>query len=94
MIRFGDADIFLAGGAEASISTMGLSGFGSMKALSSRNDEPEKASRPFDKDRIPGANNSSDFFLSESGLSNIASVSIASHKDLRPLAPNLYSISL
>ena len=51
MIRFGDADIFLAGGAEASISTMGLSGFGSMKALSSRNDEPEKASRPFDKDR-------------------------------------------
>ena len=51
MIRFGDADIFLAGGAEASISAMGLSGFGSMKALSSRNDEPEKASRPFDKER-------------------------------------------
>jgi 3-oxoacyl-[acyl-carrier-protein] synthase II len=51
MIRFGDADIFLAGGAEASISTMGLSGFGSMRALSSRNDEPEKASRPFDKGR-------------------------------------------
>ena len=51
MIRFGDADIFLAGGAEASISNMGLSGFGSMKALSSRNDEPEKASRPFDKGR-------------------------------------------
>ena len=51
MIRFGDADIFLAGGAEASISTMGLSGFGSMKALSSRNGEPEKASRPFDKER-------------------------------------------
>ncbi|MBE06568.1 MAG: beta-ketoacyl-[acyl-carrier-protein] synthase II [Verrucomicrobiaceae bacterium] len=51
MIRFGDADIFLAGGAEASISAMGLSGFGSMKALSFRNDEPEKASRPFDRDR-------------------------------------------
>lgn len=51
MIRFGDADIFLAGGAEASVSAMGLSGFGSMKALSSRNDEPEKASRPFDKGR-------------------------------------------
>ena len=51
MIKFGDADIFLAGGAEASISAMGLSGFGAMKALSSRNDEPQKASRPFDKDR-------------------------------------------
>ena len=51
MIKFGDADIFLAGGAEASISTMGLSGFSSMKALSLRNDEPERASRPFDKDR-------------------------------------------
>ena len=51
MIRFGDADIFLAGGAEASISAMGLSGFSSMKALSFRNDEPEKASRPFDRDR-------------------------------------------
>ena len=51
MIKFGDADAFLAGGAEASISVMGLSGFGAMKALSSRNDEPQKASRPFDKDR-------------------------------------------
>jgi 3-oxoacyl-[acyl-carrier-protein] synthase II len=51
MIKFGDADIFLAGGAEASISAMGLAGFASMKALSTRNDEPEKASRPFDKDR-------------------------------------------
>ena len=51
MIKFGDADAFIAGGAEASISVMGLSGFGAMKALSSRNDEPQKASRPFDKDR-------------------------------------------
>ncbi|MFP6873263.1 MAG: beta-ketoacyl-ACP synthase II [Verrucomicrobiales bacterium] len=51
IIKFGDADIFLAGGAEASMSAMGLAGFASMKALSTRNDEPEKASRPFDKDR-------------------------------------------
>ena len=51
MIKFGDADAFIAGGAEASMSPMGLSGFASMRALSTRNDEPEKASRPFDKDR-------------------------------------------
>ncbi|MFL6588548.1 MAG: beta-ketoacyl-ACP synthase II [Chthoniobacterales bacterium] len=51
MIKFGDADIFLAGGAEASIIPIGLAGFSAMKALSRRNDEPERASRPFDRDR-------------------------------------------
>jgi 3-oxoacyl-[acyl-carrier-protein] synthase II len=51
IIKFGDADAMLCGGAEASILPMGLSGFGSMKALSLRNDEPERASRPFDRDR-------------------------------------------
>jgi 3-oxoacyl-[acyl-carrier-protein] synthase II len=51
MIKMGDADAFIAGGSEATITPMGLSGFGNMKALSLRNDEPEKASRPFDKDR-------------------------------------------
>ncbi len=51
MIKFGDADIFLAGGSEASITSMGLAGFGSMRALSFRNDEPERASRPFDAGR-------------------------------------------
>jgi 3-oxoacyl-[acyl-carrier-protein] synthase II len=51
MIKFGDADIFLAGGSEASIVAIGLSGFGAMKALSRRNDEPTRASRPFDRDR-------------------------------------------
>jgi 3-oxoacyl-[acyl-carrier-protein] synthase II len=50
-IKFGDADIFLAGGAEASIVAIGLAGFSAMKALSLRNDEPERASRPFDRDR-------------------------------------------
>jgi 3-oxoacyl-[acyl-carrier-protein] synthase II len=51
IIKFGDADIFLAGGAEASIIPIGLAGFSAMKALSTRNDEPERASRPFDRDR-------------------------------------------
>jgi 3-oxoacyl-[acyl-carrier-protein] synthase II len=50
-IKFGDADVFLAGGAEASIIPIGLAGFAAMKALSTRNDEPERASRPFDRDR-------------------------------------------
>jgi 3-oxoacyl-[acyl-carrier-protein] synthase II len=51
IIKFGDADIFLAGGSEASIVEIGLAGFSAMKALSKRNDEPERASRPFDRDR-------------------------------------------
>ncbi len=50
-IQFGYADIMLTGGAEAGIAPMGLGGFASAKALSTRNDAPEKASRPFDKDR-------------------------------------------
>ena len=51
IIKFGDADMFLAGGAEASIVAIGLAGFSSMKALSTRNHEPQRASRPFDRDR-------------------------------------------
>src|SRR6476469_7203306 len=51
IIKFGDADIFLAGGAEACIVEIGLAGFSAMKAVSKRNDEPERASRPFDRDR-------------------------------------------
>ncbi|MBK1881799.1 beta-ketoacyl-ACP synthase II [Luteolibacter pohnpeiensis] len=51
IIKFGDADAFLCGGSEAAILPMGLSGFANMKALSTRNDEPERASRPFDRDR-------------------------------------------
>jgi 3-oxoacyl-[acyl-carrier-protein] synthase II len=51
IIKFGDADAIVAGGAEASIAPMGLAGFGNMRALSTRNDAPEKASRPFDRDR-------------------------------------------
>jgi 3-oxoacyl-[acyl-carrier-protein] synthase II len=51
IIQRGDADAMLAGGTESVITTMGIGGFNAMKALSTRNDEPERASRPFDKDR-------------------------------------------
>jgi 3-oxoacyl-[acyl-carrier-protein] synthase II len=51
MIRDGDADAFLAGGSEAAIVPLGIGGFSAMKALSTRNDSPEEASRPFDKGR-------------------------------------------
>ncbi|MEM7601320.1 MAG: beta-ketoacyl-ACP synthase II [Verrucomicrobiota bacterium] len=51
MIKFGDADAFIAGGSESTICPMGLAGFGNMKALSMRNDDPEAASRPFDVNR-------------------------------------------
>ncbi len=51
MIKFGDADAFICGGAEATILPMGMSGFSNMKAMSTRNDEPERASRPFDTGR-------------------------------------------
>ena len=50
-IQFGEADLMITGGVESAITPMGLSGFAALKALSTRNDEPEKASRPFDKNR-------------------------------------------
>ncbi len=51
LIREGSADAMICGGAEAVITPLGITGFASMKALSTRNNEPEKASRPFDKER-------------------------------------------
>jgi 3-oxoacyl-[acyl-carrier-protein] synthase II len=51
LIQRGDADAMIAGGSEAAITPLGVAGFCSMRALSTRNDAPEKASRPFDKDR-------------------------------------------
>jgi len=50
-IRYGDADLMIAGGCEATISELGVGGFAAMRALSTRNDDPQRASRPFDKDR-------------------------------------------
>ncbi len=51
MIECGDADVMVAGGAEATVSPLGMGGFASAKALSTRNDDPKTASRPWDKDR-------------------------------------------
>ncbi len=51
IIQHGDADVMIAGGSEAAITPMGVGGFAAMRALSTRNDDPEKASRPWDRDR-------------------------------------------
>ena len=51
MIQYGDADVMVAGGAEGTVSALAMAGFGNMRALSSRNDDPTTASRPWDKDR-------------------------------------------
>jgi 3-oxoacyl-[acyl-carrier-protein] synthase II len=51
IIAYGDADVMLAGGAESTVSPLGIGGFASMRALSTRNDDPQTASRPWDKDR-------------------------------------------
>ena len=51
IIQHGDADVMIAGGSEAAITPMGVGGFAAMRALSLRNDDPERASRPWDKDR-------------------------------------------
>jgi 3-oxoacyl-[acyl-carrier-protein] synthase II len=51
MIEYGDADVMVAGGAESTVSPLGIGGFAAMRALSTRNDDPQTASRPWDKDR-------------------------------------------
>jgi len=51
MIEYGDADVMIAGGSEATVSPLGVGGFAAMRALSTRNEDPQTASRPWDKDR-------------------------------------------
>ena len=51
MIEYGDADVMIAGGSEATVSPLGIGGFAAMRALSTRNEDPKTASRPWDKDR-------------------------------------------
>jgi len=51
LIRYGDADVMICGGAEAAVTPMSIGGFAAMRALSTRNDDPERASRPWDQDR-------------------------------------------
>ena len=51
MIKYGDADVAIAGGSEATVSPLGIGGFAAMRALSTRNDAPQAASRPWDRDR-------------------------------------------
>lgn len=51
LIQYGDVDVMIAGGAESAVCTLGVGGFAAMKALSTRNDDPTTASRPWDKDR-------------------------------------------
>jgi len=51
LIEYGDADVMIAGGAESTVSPLGIGGFAAMRALSTRNDDPQTASRPWDRDR-------------------------------------------
>ena len=50
-IRLGRADVMICGGAEAPVTRVGIAGFGAMRAISRRNDDPKRASRPFDAER-------------------------------------------
>jgi 3-oxoacyl-[acyl-carrier-protein] synthase II len=80
IIQRGDADIMIAGGTEAVITPLGIGGFNAMRALSTRNDAPEKASRPFDMDR-------DGFIMGEgSGIMILESLENASERGARILA--------
>jgi len=80
IIQRGDADVMIAGGSEAAITPMGVGGFAAMRALSLRNDDPEKASRPWDKDR-------DGFVIGEgSGILILEELEHARARDAKPIA--------
>jgi 3-oxoacyl-[acyl-carrier-protein] synthase II len=80
MIQSGEADVMITGGSEAAITPMGLGGFASMRALSTRNDDPQRASRPFDKER-------DGFVLSEgAGIVVLEAEEVARKRDARVYA--------
>ena len=88
LVQYGHADVMITGGSEAAITHMGLGGFASMRALSTRNDDPPRASRPFDRDR-------DGFILSEgAGILVIESEESAKKRGARVYAEILgYGIS-
>jgi 3-oxoacyl-[acyl-carrier-protein] synthase II len=80
LIQHGAADVMICGGAEAAITPMGVGGFAAMRALSTRNHEPEKASRPFDRDR-------DGFVIGEgAGILILEEMGLALHRGARILA--------
>ncbi len=80
IIQRGAAEVMIAGGAEAAITPMGVGGFAAMRALSTRNDEPERASRPWDKDR-------DGFVVGEgSGIMILESLDYAKARGAKPIA--------
>ncbi|MBI1748183.1 MAG: beta-ketoacyl-ACP synthase II [Acidobacteria bacterium] len=80
IIQRGDADVMIAGGSEAAITPMGIGGFAAMRALSTRNDAPEKSSRPFDRER-------DGFVVGEgSGMMILESLESAVHRDAKVYA--------
>src|SRR5665213_1745543 len=80
LIERGDAEVMICGGTEAAITSMGIGGFAAMKALSTRNDQPERASRPFDAER-------DGFVVGEgSGILILESLEHAQHRDAAILA--------
>lgn len=81
LIKMGKADIIMAGGSEAAITPVAIGGFASMKALSTRNDEPEKASRPFDKER--------DGFIIGEGA---ASLTLESYAHAKARGAHIYAV--
>jgi 3-oxoacyl-[acyl-carrier-protein] synthase II len=80
IIQRGDAEVMIAGGSEAAVTPMGVGGFGAMRALSTRNDDPEAASRPWDKDR-------DGFVIGEgAGILILEDLEFAMKREAKPLA--------